>query len=98
MSRILFQITEEDIRRMLEPDDCPLEEEDILEIVEAVADMDVSAVIADLVLTYSANKLRAAVEECMSCPYINRCSEGKQNILEGMKALGKKPIVLSGRH
>ena len=112
MSNILFQITEEDIRRSIERHNsplnseavradkraCPFDEEDVQDIIKTVSDMEVTEVVDDFILQYAVTMLQSKIEECLDCPDVRKCREGLTRILEGMKTLGKRPIIISGRN
>ena len=96
MSKVLFQITEEDIRSFVESEHLLLPEEDIAEIVEVISTLDVEDILLDIFIQYSQNQIRCDMEKCLACDKLNDCELGKYILAHGPKLAGMKPITISG--
>ena len=96
MSKVLLQITEEDVRSVL--GDSGLTKNNIEAIISAIAEMNPESIISDFAVQYAAFEIENAVRKCLACYKVRDCEEGRHIIESGMSALGRKPIIILGKN
>lgn len=87
MSKVLFQITEDQVRSLAERECQFLSVDAVDEIVEALEDMVAEAVIMDAFILYVVKRIKKQAIMCTSCEELASCELGQKAVQAMMNYL-----------